>query len=314
VKEVFDIYTTGAHSYLSIANKLTQKYPGVKLTKRKVESIIKNPYYYGYREFKGELYPHKYTTIISEEIYDLAVDVRKGRTVTKKKGKLLGQNGIYRGLIYCDGCGCAFSPDTNRHVKLGREVESESYYYCTNSKRKHTQKPKGTNDKELTKQFIQIFKKIQIPQEDLNSLTKSLRESHEGKKQFTATETSECNGQITRYQNMIENAYEDKCAGDITQEEYKKIRKKWRKKQEEFKKRLEKIMKADEEYYINASYLLELASRSQELFEGSEPAQKREIITQVLQNLRMKDGKLLYDWVEPFGSIFEFKKRHNWGG
>ena len=38
-------------------------------------------------------------------------------------------------------------------------------------------------------------------------------------------------------------------------------------------------MQADEEYYITASYLLELASRSYELFMGSEPEQKRQIIT-----------------------------------
>jgi len=59
--------------------------------------------------------------------------------------------------------------------------------------------------------------------------------------------------------------------------------------------------------------MLELASRSHKLFQGSEPEQKRQIITLTLQNLQLKDGKLVYDWVKPFDSIFAAKKRHTWG-
>jgi len=51
---------------------------------------------------------------------------------------------------------------------------------------------------------------------------------------------------------------------------------------------------ANEEYYITCSYLLELASRAKELFLGSEPEEKRVLIQTTLQNLRMKDGLLLY--------------------
>lgn len=32
------------------------------------------------------------------------------------------------------------------------------------------------------------------------------------------------------------------------------------------------------------------------------------------KNLVWKDGKLEYDWVKPFGSIFVAKDRHTWGG
>lgn len=104
------------------------------------------------------------------------------------------------------------------------------------------------------------------------------------------------------------------CSGSITQDEYAEYQKKWHAKISKHQSRLDKILKADEEYYITASYLLELASRSQELFEGSEPEQKRQIITLTLQNLTIKDGKLLYEWVKPFDSIFASKERHTWGG
>ncbi|HEX9804892.1 MAG TPA: recombinase family protein, partial [Candidatus Dojkabacteria bacterium] len=47
VKKVFDLYTTGADSYLSIAKKLLKEYPSefkaLKTVRRRVEHIIKNP-------------------------------------------------------------------------------------------------------------------------------------------------------------------------------------------------------------------------------------------------------------------------------
>lgn len=99
----------------------------------------------------------------------------------------------------------------------------------------------------------------------------------------------------------------------ITQEEYNKYRIDWTTKKEEYETKLAKISTADKEYYITASYLLELASRSYELFLGSEPEQKRQIITLTLQNLTIDNGKLRYEWIKPFDSIFVSAQGHTWG-
>ena len=58
--------------------------------------------------------------------------------------------------------------------------------------------------------------------------------------------------------------------------------------------------------------LLELASRSYELFIGSEPEEKREIIGLTLQNLFLNEGKLEYTLQKPFDSIFVEANRLNW--
>ena len=104
------------------------------------------------------------------------------------------------------------------------------------------------------------------------------------------------------------------CLRSITQDEYDNYHKKWRNEQQEWMDKKSKILQVDEEYYITASYLLELASRSYELFIGSEPEQKRQIIELTLQNLRIKDGKLVYNWIKPFDSIFKANESHTWGG
>ena len=55
------------------------------------------------------------------------------------------------------------------------------------------------------------------------------------------------------------------------------FRKKFRSEQQDYKDKLARLEQADEAYYITASLLLDLASRSYELFIGSEPDDKREI-------------------------------------
>jgi len=100
----------------------------------------------------------------------------------------------------------------------------------------------------------------------------------------------------------------------ITQEEYDNMRKKWIKERDGYQKKLNRIYTADNEYYITASYLLELASKSYELFMGSEAEQKRQIIALTLQNLVIKDGKLTFNLQKPFDSIFVAKQSHIWGG
>ena len=100
----------------------------------------------------------------------------------------------------------------------------------------------------------------------------------------------------------------------ITNDKYEELRAKWTKQKKKYEDRLERIKDADDEYYITSTMLLNLASRSYELFMGSEPEQKRQLIALTLQNLQIKDGKLVYDWVKPFDSIFNANESHTWGG
>ncbi|MBU0976110.1 recombinase family protein [Patescibacteria group bacterium] len=313
VKKIFDLYTTGAYSYLKITIELNEEF-NTNLYKGKVEKIINNPFYYGMMRYKDKLYPHKYEIVIKENVFNIARDIREGRTKTDHKSKFEGKTGLFRGLIHCAKCGCAFSPCTNRHFKNGSEVKSESYYYCTNAIHKHKKLPRGTNDYKLTEQLTKLFESIKVPKKDFDMIIKTLTESHEGKKEFIKTEVANCRKQIDRFEDMIEEAYEDKCAGSITQDQYDKYSSKWRKKQDAYKARLETIYKADKEYYITAKLILLLAKESKRLFKVSKPDEKRQIITLTLRNLVVKDGKLYGQWKNPFDKIFKAKKGNTWGG
>ncbi|MBU1031895.1 hypothetical protein KKE03_03170, partial [Patescibacteria group bacterium] len=73
-----------------------------------------------------------------------------------------------------------------------------------------------------------------------------------------------------------------------------------------------KLQIADEEYYITSDYILNLASRADELFESSEPIEKRQLIKFALQNLVLDGSLVRYDEIKPFDTIREYASRQAW--
>ncbi|MFZ6022366.1 MAG: recombinase family protein [Patescibacteria group bacterium] len=311
VRKIFDWYSTGAYSYLQISQRLRVEL-GLEMHKSKVEKILKNTFYIGYRIINEERFPHKYERIIKKEVWDICENIRSGRGLSKHQGKFAGKHGIFRGLLTCSECGCSITPEMHSKTQKNGNMHKWIYYHCTGAKGKH--KDTWVEEDKLAEQFAVIYKHMQIPEVDLEKMTKTLKEAHKGKVNFNTEMFDESNKQIKRLENRIEKAYEDKLDGSITQDEYDNYRKKFRAEQQDYKEKLGRLEQADEEYYITVSLLLELASRSNELFLGSEPDEKREIIQLTLQNLSLKEGKLQYTLQKPFDSIFKTAKSLKWGG
>ncbi len=100
--------------------------------------------------------------------------------------------------------------------------------------------------------------------------------------------------------------------GGITACFYGEKRKEYRDKQKVINDKIAKLHVADEEYYLTSEYLLKLASRAKELFESSEPQEKRQLLKMTLQNLRLKGRTVRYDWINPFGKIAYYASRSAW--
>lgn len=78
----------------------------------------------------------------------------------------------------------------------------------------------------------------------------------------------------------------------ITQDVYDKKQQEFRSKQDEIKRKIDRLQKADEDYYITASYILILANRASDLFMKSEPKIKRQLLKLLLQNCEIDNGSL----------------------
>ena len=72
--------------------------------------------------------------------------------------------------------------------------------------------------------------------------------------------------------------------------------------------------KADQNFYIQANLVMNLAARARGIFESSEADEKRQLLDLVFQNLQLKDGSFSVSVREPFLTVLDFKNRPGeWG-
>ena len=290
VKTMFELYASGNYSFQSVSDKIKEDF-GKLVSHSMVDKILKRKFYHGVIEYNGEEYPHVYDTIVTKDLFD---KVQKVRTkLDKRHSVYAGLPYAYRGLIKCATCGCSLTPEK----KKGRYV----YYHCTEYNGKHG--AKWIREEDLTKQLVQIIYKIQVPEDVVLDITLSLKDAHKTKVDMTDQMVKGLQGEYSRYEGRIEKMYEDKLDGRITEEYYDKKCKEYRKKQDDVLTRVKRVQRADEAYYLTAEYLLTLAKRAGELFESSEPEEKRAILNLTLQNLRLNEDKLEYTWVKPFDTL-----------
>jgi hypothetical protein len=74
---------------------------------------------------------------------------------------------------------------------------------------------------------------------------------------------------------------------------------------------LEEHTQADHDYKISVGTVLSLARRASEIFERSEPHEKRQFINFLVQNPKMRDRELAYTLRKPLDSVLELASLQN---
>lgn len=299
VQKMFQWYATKAYSMRLVRNRLKDDYD-IDFSLGQTDRILKDPFYHGKMIFKGKLYTHRYKTIISKELFDKVQQIKASHH--KKPFKYAGLPFAYRGLIRCADCDCAITPE--------RKKGKYHYYHCTQSKGKH--KAKWLTEENLTKQFASLFKKMQMPKEVLKDITNTLKTVHQSKSEFRQTHSNQLHKDKEKYQKRLEGIYMDKLDRSITNAEYDKYYQRFRKKLDDIENKEQGLQNAEDNYYLTASYLLELASRASELFESSEVEEKRQLLKLILQNCKLKERKLQFTLEKPFDTILHYANRSAW--
>ena len=302
VIKVFETYATGDSSMERIADLLNSEgivgKMGAKMRIRQIETILKNPFYYGFMNFKGQTYPHKYPPIITYDLFKACVAVREG--YGKKPSKYSAKPFIFRGLMTCERCGCTITPELHK----GRYV----YYHCTNYKR--VCEKIFVNEVELLKPVKKILRGIQLTQDQIDKLVVSLKATNDAKNEFQGLELNSLRSRYDILENRISVMYDDKLDGKIEQERYDKKLSDFKEQQADILFKMKQFDNASKTFYITADKVLSLAKRAEELFESSEVEEKRQLVNFLFLNLQMDGKKLLYKLKAPFDEVLVANESH----
>lgn len=102
--------------------------------------------------------------------------------------------------------------------------------------------------------------------------------------------------------------YDDKLDGLIDEAMYLDRVRAYKARQAEILEEMGRHHDADENFYVTANMVMNLAARSKEIFMGFEVAEKRQILNLVFQNLKLDDKKsLILEVKEPFLTMIGIK-------
>ena len=115
VKKVFEAYATGKYTLedlqkLSFSIGLAGQRKGKAIAVSKIQTMLKNPFYYGLFVFKGETYQGNHEPIISKQLFE------KCQRVMRERGKPQAKSlkpYAFRGVFKCGECG---RPDHRRNT------------------------------------------------------------------------------------------------------------------------------------------------------------------------------------------------------
>ena len=234
------------------------------------------------------MFENTHEPIIDKDTFDTVQKLREG---IKRRLSIDGEMSVFSGLLYCADCGSKMY--LNRH----RCKEKDCFNCASYRKEKHSQ---------CTSHYITLHAVEKIVLEDLQrvlgmakahekefvamlqekSKRKSTKDSAEKHREYEETEK-----RIAMLDRIIQNLYEDKVCGNLTEERFKKLSQTYEQEQAELTEKIDALrsdiaaVKKDEE---DISRFMRLVKKYTELTELT-PEVVRTFIDKILIHARKND-------------------------
>ncbi len=297
VRKMFELYATGNYSIKTLQKEMGKL--GLKSRNTKIISpsmihkTLKDKFYIGIMTSRGKEYPHKYPIIVPKITFDRVQKVLS--SYDKKTIKYASKPFALRGLIRCNRC----SGTITAEIVKGKYT----YYSCSNFK--GLCKRIYVREEDLLAPIRELLQAIHLPQDRVDEVVQALKASNENKNHFHKKALRQLQLEYEKIQTNLDRLLDLRIEESITQEIYDKKFKSYKERQYEIALKLEEYTYADESYHIGVEMVLSLASRALEIFNGSEPDEKRQLLNLVLQNCRLSGKNLTFELRSPFDAILE---------
>ncbi len=303
VQKMFELYSTGTYSLLTLRKKMVADgmiyRNGKNFYTSTVETILKNEFYVGVFYWKNKKYENAtHVPLISPELFQRVQNVLINPRKSKSKKGLFP----YTNFISCGICGCALTAE----LKKGKYI----YYHCTGSK--GNCKKNYIRQEALEAQFIALLSQIKITDEVQEIVLETMRQSLKDKIEYHNNLVEGLERQIKLLQKRVDQAYTDKLDGKISEDFWQVNTSKWLAEKEELSLKLVSAQKADTYYLENAHFVLELAKNAAQWFEDGNTEKKRRVLEALISNCTYKDGNIDVELKPVFAMILESSKNRNW--
>ncbi len=299
VIKMFQMYATGSSSTQKIKEEmdklgLTSNMPTPKpVSKSQIHHTLKNPFYHGIMRVKGQLYEHKYEPLIEKSLFDKVQEVFNN--YNKKPYRYGCKPFVFRAMIRCAECGCL----------IGGELKKGKIYYSCNNYKKIHKKRLYIREEKLIEPVRKVLRKIKLTDQQKQNLIEDFKSQDKNKNKFVEAKINELTSQFNLYEERKSKTWDKYIDGEMPKEMYDKKYKEYEDKQIKITNEISRFQVADKEFYTTIDTIMSLAQRAEEIFESSEPHEKRAFVNFLLQNCQLRGEKLDFKFKTPFNGVLQ---------
>lgn len=296
MQQIFKKYLEPSHSIATIAKEMEimgiRTKQGRPHSKSHVQKILNNPFYIGINRFNGKDYPGVQEQIISHELFEaVQYKMHKGRPPIYVK-----HNPIFKSLIRCEDCG----------TLVTWQRQKDRYYGVCKRLTEACKRERMLREDAVEGMVIDLLGKLVCPSpEIIEWVATTMRSQHESDIENREKLIASIQMQIDRISRMDDSLYDDKLAGEITQEKYEEKHEQFIAQKSELKERLSKIDRSAGLRLEQSLVLLELSQKAVQLFPKKSPEQKRLIASKLFSKMVLKNGSLSVEYTNFANAIAE---------
>jgi DNA invertase Pin-like site-specific DNA recombinase len=223
IAECFKLYATGDYSLIELRDLLYKRgfvtLVGKKLVMSKMFCMMKCHFYYGDMHWRGMVQKGNHTPIITKELFEKCqrvMDENNRFACRRRKFSF-----ILRGFVFCNKCG-------RRYTAAHHHRKGISYYYCTKSSDQKRCADHYVQVYELEQQITEKFEAMQFSEAMVEMVVAKLKVLYEAKKSDVGHRKKQHTTSKFNLEKKLEVAEEKLINGVLSDEEFTKLKKKYR--------------------------------------------------------------------------------------
>ena len=138
-----------------------------------------------------------------------------------------------------------------------------------------------------------------------------MRVIHDAEQSYCEKNIATLERKLKRIRDSYRIAYEDRLDGRITTDIFDKMMNEWKVKEQDLLLQIDDHSKANQNFFVTSSKILDISQKAYELFISSEPEEKTQLLNFIHQNFFLEGKKLLFEAKIPFTGILEYAKTGN---
>ncbi len=210
----------------------------------------------------------------------------------------------YTGPMTCAYCGCSITAGLHN----GRYV----YYHCTGAR--GNCEPQLIREDRLEALLDELVQAVEIDEEVAEWAIAALKESHGDEKAYHDAQIDRLQSEVKRLQRRLDQAYEERLDGRITEDQWQRVADKWRGERNALLRSIEAHENANDFYLDAGSQLLGPAQRPYDLWLTQSQEKRRKLLDVLLLSSTFDGERLRATYRKPFCWLAEGPLRSVWRG